>query len=271
MTCSDRRRHIVLRLWGALVLVPLASVAWGEGSDRTSHSLIHRPSVASPAPKLDPIPSQAQSILQQVVPHTLLKKPTPPTPPVEPAGAVSPLSSSQLGASASSMNQAVLPGISPASDTRPSAGVSTGTAAAPLASTAVSPRTESSRLPGALQRLLRDNPAFIKLMQVPTPVESTAPPSQSPPSTAPPPVSPINKVTLTWAANKESDLAGYKIYVGTSSGNYDFPGSPFIIGKITTYIVTNLQPKTTYFFAVSAYDIAGNESPLSNEASKSIF
>jgi hypothetical protein len=59
--------------------------------------------------------------------------------------------------------------------------------------------------------------------------------------------------------------------VGTSSGTYDFPGSPFTVGKITTYTVTNLQQKTTYFFAISAFDLAGNESPLSNEASKSIF
>jgi hypothetical protein len=78
-------------------------------------------------------------------------------------------------------------------------------------------------------------------------------------------------VTLTWIPNKESDLAGYKIYVGTSSGTYDFPGSPFVIDKIATYIVTNLQQKTTYFFAVSAFDQAGNESPLSAEVSKSIF
>ncbi len=271
MTCQGRRRHMVPRLWGALVLVPLASVAWGEGSDRTSHSMIHRPSVASPAPKLNLTPSQTQSILQPVVPHTLLKKPTPPSPPHEPAGAVPPASSPQSGASPSSMNQPAPTGIAPVSDAHPSAGISMGRSAAPLASAAVSPRTESSRLPSALQRLFRDNPAFIKLMQVPAPVESSPPPPQSPPSTAPPPVSSINKVTLTWASNTESDLAGYKVYVGTSSGTYNFPGSPFTIGKITTYIVTNLQQKTTYFFAVSAYDLAGNESPLSNEVSKSIF
>ncbi|HSA85796.1 MAG TPA: fibronectin type III domain-containing protein [Nitrospira sp.] len=146
-----------------------------------------------------------------------------------------------------------------------------GRSTAPHASASVSPRTDSSRLPGALQRLFRDNPAFTKLLQVAPPVASTPPPSQSPPSTVPPSVSPINKVTLTWMANKESDLAGYKVYVGTSSGHYDFPGSPFVINKITTYIVTNLQQNTTYFFAVSAYDLAGNESPLSAEVSKSIF
>jgi hypothetical protein len=146
-----------------------------------------------------------------------------------------------------------------------------GRSAAPHASASVSPRTESSRLPGALQRLFRDNPAFTKLLQIAPPVASTPPPPQPPPSTVPPLVSPINKVTLTWIANKESDLAGYKVYVGTSSGRYDFPGSPFIISKTTTYIVRNLQQNTTYFFAISAYDLAGNESPLSAEVSKSVF
>jgi hypothetical protein len=215
--------------------------------------MIHRPSVTSPAPKLDLTPSQAQSSLQPVVPHPLLKKPTPPSPPLTPAGAV-PSVSSPLG-------------IAPASDAGPSPDISMGRSAAPLASAAIGPRTESSRPPSALQRLFRNNPAFSKLLQVPTPAEPTLPPSQSPPSTAPP----INKVILTWAANTESDLAGYRVYVGTSSGTYDFPGSPFTIDKITTYIVSNLQQKTTYFFAISAFDQAGNESPLSAEVSKSIF
>jgi hypothetical protein len=154
---------------------------------------------------------------------------------------------------------------------RPSLDIPIGRSAAPHASASVSPGTETSHLPGALQRLFRDNPAFTKLLQVAPPVASTPPPPQPPPSTVPPSVSPINKVTLTWIANKESDLAGYKVYVGTSSGHYDFPGSPFIISKTTTYIVRNLQQNTTYFFAISAYDLAGNESPLSAEVSKSIF
>jgi hypothetical protein len=259
MTCPGRGRHIVLRLWVTLVLVPLSSIVWAEGTDRSPHSLIHRPSVTSPAPTSNLTPSQAQSTFQPVVPHTLLKKPTPPSLPLAPAGAVPSVSLPQLGASPPSMNQLVPTGTAP---TR-GAGLSTetlmGRSAAPITSATAGPRTAPSRLPSALQRLFRDNP-----------IESTPPPSQSPPSTTPP-VSSINKVTLTWTPNKESDLAGYKVYVGTSSGTYDFPGSPFVIDKIATYVVTNLQQKTTYFFAVSAFDHAGNESPLSTEVSKSIF
>ena len=78
-------------------------------------------------------------------------------------------------------------------------------------------------------------------------------------------------MTLTWTANRESDLAGYKVYVGMASGTYSFPGSAFVIGKITSYTVSNLPKGQTYFFAISAYDNAGNESGLSAELSKSLF
>ncbi|HEY6083931.1 MAG TPA: hypothetical protein VIU63_00965 [Nitrospira sp.] len=67
------------------------------------------------------------------------------------------------------------------------------------------------------------------------------------------------------------DLAGYKVYVGTSSGTYNYPGSPFTIGVTTTYSISNLPPGQTYFFALSAYDTSGNDSGLSAEVSKSIF
>jgi len=78
-------------------------------------------------------------------------------------------------------------------------------------------------------------------------------------------------VTLTWTANGEPDLAGYKVYVGTASGTYSFPGSAFLTGKVTSYTVSTLPKGQTYFFAISAYDSAGNESALSAEVSKSLY
>ena len=42
-------------------------------------------------------------------------------------------------------------------------------------------------------------------------------------------------------------------------------------GKVASYTVSNLPKGQTYFFAISAYDSAGNESPLSAEVSKSLF
>lgn len=74
--------------------------------------------------------------------------------------------------------------------------------------------------------------------------------------------------TLNWVANTEMDLAGYKVYIGTQSGVY---GAPIVLGKVTTYQAANLTIGTTYFFSITAYDGAGNESSHSPEVSKSIF
>ncbi|TLY16885.1 MAG: hypothetical protein E6K69_03110 [Nitrospirae bacterium] len=74
--------------------------------------------------------------------------------------------------------------------------------------------------------------------------------------------------TLTWNASTSSDVAGYKVYLGTASGVY---GPPTSVGNVITSQVTNLQSGTTYFFAVTAVDTSGNESTFSNEVSKSIF
>ena len=79
-----------------------------------------------------------------------------------------------------------------------------------------------------------------------------------------------SSVTLTWNANTESDLAGYKVYRATSSGAYGAPIAA-ILGNTTSYTATGLQFNATYFFVVTAYDIAGNESAYSNEVSKSVY
>ncbi len=64
-----------------------------------------------------------------------------------------------------------------------------------------------------------------------------------------------------------TDLAGYKIYYGTTSGNYT---NNIDVGNVTTYKVVDLTEGLTYFFVVSAYDTLGNESDYSNEVSKKI-
>ena len=108
---------------------------------------------------------------------------------------------------------------------------------------------------------LLQNSAIVSLLKPPTTVVITPPPPS--PSTG--------NVTLTWTANWEPDLAGYKIYLGTASGTYDAPGSAFVTGTVTSYTVSNLPKGQTYFFAISAYDSAGNESALSSEVSKSLY
>jgi hypothetical protein len=75
---------------------------------------------------------------------------------------------------------------------------------------------------------------------------------------------------LAWNANIDIDLTGYKVYRGTASGTYGAPLTT--LPKTTTsYTATGLQTGTTYFFVITAYDSAGNESIFSNEVSKSIF
>ncbi|WDT78943.1 MAG: fibronectin type III domain-containing protein [Candidatus Manganitrophus sp.] len=72
---------------------------------------------------------------------------------------------------------------------------------------------------------------------------------------------------LSWTPNTDSDLAGYKVYYGTVSRRY---GAPITVGNQTAYTVTGLG-LGTYYFVLSAYDAAGNESAFSNEISKTFF
>lgn len=71
-------------------------------------------------------------------------------------------------------------------------------------------------------------------------------------------------IVVSWNANTESDLAGYKIYSRTQSGTY---GTPADIGKNTSCQFNDVQTGTTYCFAISAYDTSGNESEKSAEVS----
>jgi len=66
-----------------------------------------------------------------------------------------------------------------------------------------------------------------------------------------------------------TDLAGYKIYYGTQSRSYDHVIT-IEDPDVTTYEVTDLTPGETYYFAVTAFDVSGNESDYSNEVSKTI-
>ena len=64
-----------------------------------------------------------------------------------------------------------------------------------------------------------------------------------------------------------TDLAGYKVYYGTSSHTYS---QNIDVGNVTTYTVNNLTEGYTYYFAVTAYDTLRNESDYSTEVSKTI-
>ena len=73
---------------------------------------------------------------------------------------------------------------------------------------------------------------------------------------------------LSWNPNTESNLAGYRVYIGLASGVY-WP--PIDVGNETSFFVTGLAEGFTYFFTITAYNHGGHESGFSNEVSKSIF
>ena len=70
---------------------------------------------------------------------------------------------------------------------------------------------------------------------------------------------------LTWDANQEPDLAGYKVYYGTTSRNYT---TPIDVGNSISSTVPNLAAGVQYFFSITAYDTSGYESIFSNEVSR---
>jgi len=71
-------------------------------------------------------------------------------------------------------------------------------------------------------------------------------------------------LNLTWNANIEGDLSGYKVYYGTSPGNHV---PPINVGNCTSYELSGLNAGTTYYIALTAYDTFNNESEKSTEIS----
>lgn len=86
----------------------------------------------------------------------------------------------------------------------------------------------------------------------------------------------VKSATLSWSpatTNSDGtplvDLAGYRVYYGTSSGNYTNTvdiSDP----AATSTLIAGLASYTTYYFAVTAYDTSGNESSFSNEGVKAL-
>jgi hypothetical protein len=68
---------------------------------------------------------------------------------------------------------------------------------------------------------------------------------------------------LSWNANPELDVVGYRVHVGTSSRQYSrvYPTSAPLVR------ITDLPNGPIYFFAVTALNAAGLESAFSDEIS----
>lgn len=70
-------------------------------------------------------------------------------------------------------------------------------------------------------------------------------------------------VEISWDANKEPDLAGYRIHYGEASRQYHL--GVIDVGEAVKYVFADLVEDKTYYFVVTAYDTAGNESEYSLE------
>jgi len=73
------------------------------------------------------------------------------------------------------------------------------------------------------------------------------------------------QASLQWLANTEGDLAGYRIYQSPCASGPSCPYDRIGATSATQFVVTGLANGATRFFAISAVDNAGNESPLSVE------
>lgn len=80
------------------------------------------------------------------------------------------------------------------------------------------------------------------------------------PSTQPPPTTTTKSATATWNTVTSTPVTGYKVYVGEVPGQYS---RIITVGTVTSSTVNSLTVGKTYYFAVSAYNSAG-EGPRSS-------
>jgi hypothetical protein len=70
-------------------------------------------------------------------------------------------------------------------------------------------------------------------------------------------------MSVAWDPVTDTDLAGYRLYYGTTAGQYS---SNVDVGNVTAYTLSGLNDCTTWYVAVKAYDAVGNlSSSYSNE------
>lgn len=69
-------------------------------------------------------------------------------------------------------------------------------------------------------------------------------------------------VHLAWDPSPDTNVAGYYIYTGPSSGSYT---SRIDVGNVTNATIGNLAPGQTYYFVATAYTTDLVESLPSNE------
>jgi hypothetical protein len=103
----------------------------------------------------------------------------------------------------------------------------------------------------------------------PTPKPTPTPTPKPTPTSKPTPTPSPSSVTLTWTAdaatsNPATNPTGYRLHLGLSSGAYT---QTTTLGNVTTAKVSNLTSGTKYYCAISAYNSANVDGPLSNQVS----
>ncbi len=68
--------------------------------------------------------------------------------------------------------------------------------------------------------------------------------------------------TLEWDPNPEANVAGYRVYIGSHTREYN---TVIDVGLATQKLLESLEPERSYYFAVTAYDSDGLESDFSDE------
>jgi hypothetical protein len=69
-------------------------------------------------------------------------------------------------------------------------------------------------------------------------------------------------VNLSWDASQSTDVVGYDVYYGTTSGVYT---NNVLVENVTSCTVTGLSAGVIYYITVAAVDVNGQESAFSNE------
>lgn len=70
------------------------------------------------------------------------------------------------------------------------------------------------------------------------------------------------QITVAWDQNFGTEIAGYKMYYGTSSGDYEYSVD---VGNTTNCSISGLTEGSTYYLAATAYNTNNVESNFSEE------
>lgn len=74
-------------------------------------------------------------------------------------------------------------------------------------------------------------------------------------------------VTLGWQASTDTNVVGYNIYYGITSGDYT---NEVTLGNVTIATLSGLTEGTTYYLAATTYDAQNDQSSLSPEISYTV-